>query len=294
MALLHRLRVLIVFAATVYSVVSICRGQEANTTAVQAKSFFDNGTARVAQGDYQGAIDDFSRAIEIEPKNPVVYAARGNARTNLGELDDAIADFSKAIEIDPARRVPYINRGVAKVDKGDLEGAITDYSKAITLDPKNVTAYRNRGCARQQKGDVDGARTDYQQAIQLATDEGAYQRFYLFLLGARQKPGPSLADMKSTVSRWKTSWKKNIGLFLAGEIDEAALHELAAQGSPKSVREQKCEAFYYAGAMHLSKGDAGMARSLFERCVATQLHTFPEFQLARAELANIGQGVKQK
>jgi lipoprotein NlpI len=293
MVLLHRFRVLIAAVATVCAVVPFCRGQEQNAATTRAKSFLESGNARVAQGDYLGAIVDFSSALELEPKNPVLYAARGNAKTNLGELDEAISDFSRAIEIDPARRVPYINRGVAKVDKGDLNGAIADYSKAIDLDPKNITAYRNRGCARQQKGDLDGARADYQQAIQLATDDGAYQRFYLFLLVARQKPGPSLADMKATVSRWKTSWKKNVGLFLAGEIDEAALHELAAQGSPKTVREQKCEAFYYAGVIHLLKGDAVGAKNLFERCVATQLHTFPEFQLARAELNNIGQDGKQ-
>jgi len=294
MALANRLLAFVLSGAALSAGALLCQGQEVNTSAVQSKVFFENGNARVARGDYQGAIAEFSNAIEIDPKNPVVYAARGNAKTNLGELDDAIADFSKAIEIDPARRVPYINRGVAKIDKGDMDGAIADYSKAIELDPKNVTAYRNRGCARQQQGDIDGSRSDFQQSLQLATDDGAYQRFYLFLLGVRQKPGPSVADFKAVVTRWKASWKKSVGLFLAGEIDDTAFFELAAQGTPKSVREQKCEAFYFAGVIHLAKGDLDGAKSLFERCVATQLHTFPEFQLARTELSHIAQGGKQK
>jgi len=271
-----------------------CRAQDANTAAAQAKPFIESGAARVGQGDAQGAIQDFSRAIDIDPKNPLAYAARGNARVILGELEDAIADFSKAIEIDPTRRVPYINRGVAKVDKGDLVGAIADYSKVISLDPKNATAYRNRGCANQQKGDIDGARNDYQQAIQLATDEAAYQRFYLFLLGVRQKPGSSVADFKAVVGKWKPSWKKNLGLFLSGEIDEGALIEMASEGTPKAVREQKCEAFYYTGVMRQARGDVSGAKALFERCVTTQLHTFTEFQLARAELVKIGNGGAQK
>ena len=284
-----RCRFFLVFAAALAAWTPLCRGQEANPAAAKAKPFFESGTARAGQGDAQGAISDFSKAIDIDPKNPLVYAARGNAKVVIGELDDAITDFSKAIEIDPTRRVPYINRGVAKVDKGDLEGAIADYSKVIAMDPKNITAFRNRGCALQQKGDIDGARNDFQQALQLATDEAAYQRFYLFLLGARLKPGPSVADFKTVVERWKPSWKKNVGLFLAGGVDEATLHDLALQGTPKSVREQKCEAFYYAGVVHQNKGDIAGAKSLFERCVATQLHTFPEFQLARAELVKIGQ-----
>lgn len=272
----------------------LCRGQGANSAATQAKSLVESGNARAGQGDAQGAILDFSRSIEIDPTNPIAYAARGNARVSVGELEDAITDFSKAIEIDPSRRVPYINRGVAKVDKGDLDGAILDYTKVIALDAKNVTAYRNRGCALWQKGDVDGARADFQQAVQLATDEAAYQRFYLFLMGAHLKPGSSKEDMKAVVVRWKPSWKKNVGLFLAGEIDESVLHEFAAQGTPKSVRDQKCEAFYYAGAIHQAKGDVAGAKALFERCVVMQLHTFPEFQLARAELVKINKAAPQK
>jgi lipoprotein NlpI len=259
---------------------------------LKAKAAYDVGVARVGKGDYEGAIRDFTKAIESDPKNPVYYAARGNARTTSGELEDAIADFSTAIELDPARRVPYINRGVAKVDKGDLDGAIADYAKALTLDPKNVTAYRNRGCARQQKGDYEGARNDFQQAIQLATDEGAYQRFYLYLLGQKQTPRSQPAELKSAVGRWKDGWKKTVGLFLAGEIDETALLERAVQGSDKAVREQKCEGYYYAGEIKLIRGETAAAKELLERSVATQLHTFPEFQFASAELNNIVQSEK--
>ena len=292
MAWVKRFRVLVVAVLATGAAFMTAFGQESN--AVKAKPFYENGKARSTQGDFEGAIVEFTKALNIDPQSPFVYAARGNARLNLGALDEAIADFSKAIEIDPKRFVPYLNRGAAKVDKGDLDGAIADYSKVIALDPKSAIAYRNRGCALQQKGELDRARSDYQQAIQLATDEGAYQHFYLYLLGQRQKPRPLPMELKATVTRWKESWKKTVGLFLADEIDEAALLAQAAQGSPKAVREQKCEGFYYAGAVKLARGETAGAKELFERCVATQLHTFPEFQLARAELANIGQVEKTK
>jgi lipoprotein NlpI len=255
-----------------------------------AKAFYESGVARVKQGDYEGAIVDFDRAIEADGANPSYYAARGNAKTNTGAVDDAIADFTKAITLDPSRRVPYINRGVARLDKGDIEGAVADYTKAISLDPKNAAALSNRGCAKWQKGDVDGARNDFQQALQLATDEGAYPRFYIVLISMKQRAGGAAADVKELreiVSHWKESWKKTVGQFLSGEIDEATLLERAAQGSPKAVRDQKCESYFYAAAVRLLKGDAAGAKPLFEKCVATQLHTFPEFQLARAELAKL-------
>lgn len=289
MAWVYRFRVLAVVIVTAFGAAVLSRGQDAN--AAKAKPFYENGKARFGQGDFEGAIVEFTKAIEIDPRNPFVYAARGNAKTSVGALDEAIGDFSKAIELDPTRWVPYVNRGVAKVDKGDLDGAISDYSRAIALDSKNAaTVFSDRGCAKLLKGDIDGALGDFQQAVHLASDEGAYQRFYLFLIGLRQKPGSAPTELKGVVSHWKESWKKSVGLFLTGEINEGALLEQAAQGSPKNVREQKCEGFYYAGAIRLAKGDVSAAKDLFERCVSTQLHTFPEFQLARAELAKMGQG----
>ena len=288
MASINRFRVWVAIGV-MWTMVSIGRAQESSGTGSLAKPFYESGIALTGQGDFEGAIVDLSKAIEIDPKNSTFYSARGNARNNLGLLDEAIADFTKAIELDGTRRVPYINRGVAKVDKGDLDGALADYSKVIMLDPKNATAYRNRGCVQQQKGDFDSARSDFQQSIQLSTDEGAYQRFYLFLIGLRQKSGASSgAELKLVVNRWKDGWKKTVGLFLAGDVNEALFFELAAQGTPKVVRDQKCEAFYYAGSLRLSKGDNTGGKELLERCVATQLHTFPEFQLARSELIRIG------
>lgn len=262
------------------------RGQ-ATTPTSPAKVHYENGQARVKQGEFEAAIIDFNKSIDLDAKNPLAYAARGNARINIGALDESIADFTQAIALDPTRRVPYINRAIAQVDKGDLDAALADYTKALSLDAKSAIVYRNRGCVKQQKGDLDGARADFQQAITLATDDAAYQRFYLHLLGLQQKPVPSDAAFKNTILTWKDGWKKSVGRFLTGELNEDGLMEQAAQGTSKTVREQKCEGSYYAGIVRLAKGDKPGARACFDRCIATQLHTFPEFQLARAELANM-------
>jgi len=279
-------------AAALLAAALICRGQDAATA--QAKVLYENGTVRAGRGELAAAIADFSKAIELDPKNPVVYSARGNVKLNTGELDEAIADHSKAIELDPSRRAPYINRGVAKIDKDDLEGAIADYTKAIELDPKVAAAYLNRGNARLQKGDATGARSDFEQAVQFAKDDAAYARFALFLLNSREKVGEPAAGLAPIVHRSKPSWKRSLGLFLLGELSEAGLLDLAIGGDSKTVREHKCEAFYYAGAMRLLRGDQAEARALFGKSVATQLHSFSEFQFARAELTRLEAAEKKR
>jgi len=282
MALPNRFCALVVIGSALLAMAVLCRGQEAN--AAKAKAFYADGTARAGRGDLLDAIVDFSKAIDLEPKNPLAYSARGNAKFNTGDLDGAVADHSKAIELDPTRRTPYINRGVVRVDQGDLQGAIADYTKAIELDPQSSTAFLNRGNARLQNGDAAGARSDYEQAVQFAKDEAAYPRFALFLLNTRLETKHQ-TEFMPVVHGWKPGWKKSLGLFLGGEITEADLFALAIQGDTKAVREHKCEAFYYAGAMRLLKGDRAGARTLFEKSVTTQLHSFSEFQFARAELA---------
>ena len=130
-------------------------------------AYSNRGVAKKAKGDLDGAIADYNRAIELDPKDASAYYNRGNAKKAKGDLDGAIADYNRAIELDPKLAIAYYNRGNAKDDKGDLDGAIADYNRAIELDPKYAIAYNNRGFAKEARGDLDGAIADYNRAIEL-------------------------------------------------------------------------------------------------------------------------------
>ena len=87
-----------------------------------------------------------------------------------GEYDRAIADCNRAIELDPGYAEPYSNRGAVYRKKGEENLAIADYNKAIELKPDLAHAYNNRGNAYIQKGEIDLAIADYNRAIQLEPD----------------------------------------------------------------------------------------------------------------------------
>jgi Flp pilus assembly protein TadD len=53
------------------------------------------------KGDYERAIADFTKAIEIIPKMTAVYHHRGLAYEALGRRADAIADYRRALALDP-------------------------------------------------------------------------------------------------------------------------------------------------------------------------------------------------
>jgi tetratricopeptide (TPR) repeat protein len=140
---------------------------ESPASAGTVEDFFNRAGAKKAAGDLDGAIADYDRAIQIDPKDAAIYNNRGLAKQAKGDLDAAIVDFNRAIQLNPKDAIAYSNRGNTKRDKGDLDGAILDYNRAIRLDRKYAYAYYDRGLAKKQKSDLDGAIVDYNRVIEL-------------------------------------------------------------------------------------------------------------------------------
>ena len=61
------------------------------------------------------------------------YVNRGNAKYDLQDFRGAIQDYSKAIELDPSYAKAYYNRGDTKYFLNDIDGACLDWSKAGEL-----------------------------------------------------------------------------------------------------------------------------------------------------------------
>jgi tetratricopeptide (TPR) repeat protein len=143
-------------------------------TPKDAQGYVNRGDARAQYGDLAGAVADYRRASELDPKSvptsklESAYHSSGIGRFERGAYDAAIADFSHAIELKPNDQDLYNDRGVAKWNNGDLEGAIADYNQAIASNPKTAArSYRNRALLKVAKGDKEGAIADYNQAIEL-------------------------------------------------------------------------------------------------------------------------------
>jgi tetratricopeptide (TPR) repeat protein len=98
-----------------------------------AADYIAQGDAKYNSGDKQGAIEDYDRAIELDPQNAEAYTYRGTAKYDLGDKQAAIEDYDKAIELQPDLALAYVSRSNVKVDLGDKESAIQDLSTAAEL-----------------------------------------------------------------------------------------------------------------------------------------------------------------
>jgi eukaryotic-like serine/threonine-protein kinase len=132
-----------------------------------AHAYYSRAVACSRLGRDEEALDDFSKAIELDPKHVFARYNRGIIHNRLGRPDKAVTDFSRAIELDPKDVPAWYNRGNAYYKLGQPDKAVTDYSMAIELNPKYVPAWYKRGAVYNTLGQPDKAQTDSSKAVEL-------------------------------------------------------------------------------------------------------------------------------
>ena len=134
------------------------------------EAYKNRGMAYRNKGDYDLAIEDFGKAIQLNPNFAEAYFSRGSIYVKKGDIDHAMEDFSTAIELKPDYAEAYCNRGNAYHRNCEIDCAVANYDKAIELEPDYINAYYNRGTAYVNKADFDLAILDYNRVIGLKPD----------------------------------------------------------------------------------------------------------------------------
>ncbi|KAL8923081.1 MAG: hypothetical protein Q9172_003291 [Xanthocarpia lactea] len=98
------------------------------------------GNKAFAAKNFDEAIDKFSKAIQIEPENHVLYSNRSGAYASLKNFDKALEDANRTTEIKPDWAKGWGRKGAALHGTGDLVGANDAFEEALKLDPENAQA----------------------------------------------------------------------------------------------------------------------------------------------------------
>lgn len=142
-----------------------------------AVAFLNRGYKEDVLGNFQEALANFNRAIEIDPNYANAYNNRGATQGKLGNHEEAIADFSRAIELDPELAEAYYGRGVELVELGSHGEAIADFNRAIELNPNDGYSYIKLASAYEAIGDQNAALTNYKEASRLHRLQGNQQPY---------------------------------------------------------------------------------------------------------------------
>jgi tetratricopeptide (TPR) repeat protein len=108
--------------------VAIAQPTTQSTNSQQNPEFYnDRGMDKYRSGDAKGAIDDYSIAIQINPRNDLFYSNRGVVKlTLINDFKGAISDFDSALKINPKSSVAYYAKAAAKEWLADFERSEQD------------------------------------------------------------------------------------------------------------------------------------------------------------------------
>jgi tetratricopeptide (TPR) repeat protein len=104
-------------------------------SSAEVKTYFENGVKLSDQGMYAEAIEEFNKALEKVPNQPLIIARVGEAYLKLGKNEEALANYKKAIELDPRDPSLYTNMGVALVKMGKTAESQEAFKKAASMNP---------------------------------------------------------------------------------------------------------------------------------------------------------------
>jgi len=164
------------------------------------------GDAYLAKGDWDRAIADFDEAVRLAPKFAIAYSDRAAAHIAKEDWARAVADCDAAIRLEPTLAFAYANRAVAYSGAGQADKAIADCDKALGLEPDFAQAYANRGEARVLKGDYARAIADCAQAIELDPTTGSAYLHRGVALGHQGEHEKAAADLKQAVTLDPLGW----------------------------------------------------------------------------------------
>lgn len=108
---------------------------------------------------YSKAIPDFEKALNFENsiEKYKIYLNKGVAHLNLLEYDQALVEHNKAIDLHNKDASLYHSRGLVYYGMGDYDDAITDFSIALQIFNENPETYFNLGMAYLKKTDKKNA-----------------------------------------------------------------------------------------------------------------------------------------
>ncbi|HEX7771319.1 MAG TPA: tetratricopeptide repeat protein, partial [Pyrinomonadaceae bacterium] len=130
-----------------------------------ALNHFKNAMKKGGNGDFDGAIEDYTRAIRLS-------SHFDTSKSSDKRLGNSLTDYSAETitVVDPFTANAYNNRGLVRFKKNDYTGAIEDFDQALKIRPGLADIYMNRAAALRAMGERQAAMKDLDRAIALKKD----------------------------------------------------------------------------------------------------------------------------
>jgi len=127
----------------------------------------------VRRRDFERALGDADDAVRTSPRYAAAHRIRGYVYGFLDQYEDAIADYKKAVELNPDSPYDLINLAKAQYAAKDYEAALKSSDRAVVLNDRQSDAHLERARANAKLKRDDAAERDFRRAIELMPKRGS-------------------------------------------------------------------------------------------------------------------------
>ena len=172
-----------------------------------ADNIIEEALALYGRGEYNVALERLNRAAELYPDNQFVFVNRGNIyKDGFKDYEAAIADYNKTIELNDKFSWSYHNRALAYGRLKRWDDAIADYGRAIDIDPNYASAYNGRAWSYCQIGKFEAALVDANRAIKLKPNEANFFDTRAQAYAGLGRFEEAIADMNTALKLSPEGW----------------------------------------------------------------------------------------
>ena len=139
------------------------------------KYFLDEGIYDIQCGKFKDAIEKINQSLELKSDWEIPFFYRAVAHQALENFDEAILDYTKSIELNPKMTDAYYNRAKILLSRKDIENpdisrAVRDLEKSLELDPNFVDALYASAAAEKKLENYDMALKYLDRVLELSPD----------------------------------------------------------------------------------------------------------------------------
>ncbi|MHB1654013.1 MAG: tetratricopeptide repeat protein [Desulfitobacteriaceae bacterium] len=131
-----------------------------------APNHVELGWSLFQKGQYNDALAEYKKAIDLDDKNYRAYYDLGLAYRQVEKYDLAISSLQKALEIAPKSFEAHYDLGLAYQHNGKFEQALQEFQLAYKLNPGSTEIIYSIGQVYEKMGKIDEAKYQYQSALE--------------------------------------------------------------------------------------------------------------------------------
>ena len=223
------------------------------------------------------ALADLDAAKKLEPDNYWISIDRGTVLFELSENQDALEEFSNAIILEPKNFLAYVYSAGLRDLNGDFDAAEKDYAMIMKLKPDYYYAAEGLGMIKFKKQEWAKARDAFLAAYKYAPKDYTYVLLAAvswMRAGKMADPKQFLAQVLRTVTRDTAEWY-TIRLFhdLSGDVDTAIRIE-----NEKNL-DTKTRMLFYLANYYDIRGNKSLADRYFIQVMEMDRQYLPEWRL---------------